>query len=107
MFPRSSPNEKPELVAPGHKVPVIMTGGSWGLSSGTSAATVYVTGAVALMFENRPELMDGGTDMLDDLKQWIVDSSLMRPGQEDHDDHYGYGLLQVDALISASQGDTT
>ena len=63
--------------------------------------------AVALMFENSPGLMDGGTDMLDDLKQWIVDSSLMRPGQEDHDDHYGYGLLQVDALISASQGDTT
>ena len=69
--------------------------------------SVYVTGAVALMFENSPGLMDGGTDMLDDLKQWIVDSSLMRPGQEDHDDHYGYGLLQVDALISASQGDTT
>ena len=102
MLPRNSPNEKPELVAPGHKVPVIMQGDSWGLSSGTSAATVYVTGAIALMFEAHPELKDGGTGMLDNLKQWIVDSSKKRTGQDAHDNHYGYGMLQMDALIEAA-----
>ena len=101
MLPRNSPNEKPELVAPGHKVPVIMQGDSWGLSSGTSAATVYVTGAIALMFEAHPELKDGGTGMLDNLKQWIVDSS-KNAGQDAHDNHYGYGMLQMDALIDAA-----
>ena len=103
LFPRNSPDEKPEVVAPAHDVPVITISGEWGLSSGTSAATVFVTGAIALMFEDKPELMDGGTDMLDNLKQWIVDSSKMRSGQDSHDDHYGYGLLQMNDLIEASQ----
>ena len=48
MLPRNSPDEKPEVVAPAHKVPVIMPGNEWGLSSGTSAATVYVTAEYSL-----------------------------------------------------------
>ena len=104
---RNSPNEKPEVVAPGEKVPVIMTGEAscdgddycWGLSSGTSAATVYVTGAIAILFEAEPDLQGGGTDMLDNLKQWIADSSKKRSGQENHDDYYGYGLLQIEDLL--------
>ena len=103
LLPRNSPDEKPEVVAPAHKVPVISISGEWGLSSGTSAATVFVTGAVALMFDDNPQLMEGGTDMLDNLKQWIADSSKMRDGQSDHDNHYGYGMLQMDDLIEASQ----
>ena len=102
LLPRNDPDRKPEVVAPGDDVPVIMVGDSWGLSSGTSAATVYVTGAVALMFENNPNLMDGGTDMLDDLKDWIASTSKMKNGQESHDNHYGYGLIQFDALIQAA-----
>ena len=100
MMPRNSPDEKPEIVAPGHRVPVIMVGNNWGMSSGTSASTVYVTGAIAIMFEAHPELKDGGTDMLDNIKQWIADSSKKKSGQENHDDYYGYGLLQMDELIS-------
>lgn len=103
MLPRNSPDEKPEVVAPAHKVPVIMPGNGWGLSSGTSAATVYVTAAVALMFEEYPQLKDGGTNMLDDLKQWIADSSKKQSGQETHDDYYGYGLLQMSDLLNAAQ----
>ena len=103
LLPRNSPDEKPEVVAPAHEVPVILINGEWGFSSGTSAATVFVTGAIALMFDDKPELMDGGPDMLDNLKQWIVDSSKMLDGQENHDDHYGYGLLQMKDLIEASQ----
>ncbi len=102
LLPRNDPDRKPEIVAPGHEVPVIMTGGGWGISSGTSASTVYVTGAVALMFENNPNLMNGGTDMVDDLKEWIATSSKMKNGQDSHDNHYGYGLLQIGALIDAA-----
>ena len=54
------------------------------------------------MFEAHPELKDGGTDMLDNLKQWIADSSKKRSGQNNHDDHYVYGMLQIDALIEAA-----
>lgn len=104
MLPRNSPDEKPEVVAPAHKVPVIMLNNNWGLSSGTSAATVYVTGAIAILFESNPDLKDGGTDMLDNLKQWIADSSKKRGGQENHDNHYGYGMLQMSDLLVESQG---
>ncbi|MBT4066071.1 MAG: S8 family serine peptidase [Euryarchaeota archaeon] len=103
LLPRNSPDEKPEVVAPGHNVPVIIPGDSWGLSSGTSAATVYVTGAVALLFDAHPDLIEGGTNMLDNLKQWIADSSQKRNGQDNHDDYYGYGLLQIKDLIATSQ----
>ena len=64
---------------------------------------MYVTGAIAILFEANPELKDGGTDMLDNLKEWIADSSKPRSGQDGHDDHYGYGLLQINDLIDASQ----
>ncbi|MAH91435.1 MAG: hypothetical protein CMA11_06665 [Euryarchaeota archaeon] len=110
LLPRNSPDEKPEVVAPAHNVPVLLVGDAcedsdycWGLSSGTSAATVFVTGAVAMLFDKYPDLMDGGTDMLDNLKQWIADSSKKRSGQENHDDQYGYGLLQIEDLIERSQ----
>ena len=47
-------------------------------------------------------LMNGGTDMVDDLKEWIATSSKMKDGQDSHDNHYGYGLLQIGALIDAA-----
>ena len=103
---RFDPDKKPEVVAPGKDVPVIMSGGGWGLASGTSAATVYVTGAIALMFEQNPELKAGESqsseDTLDDIKQWIMDSSKPKDGQTGHDNHYGYGLLQIEDLIEIS-----
>ena len=43
-LPRGDPDKKPELVAPAKDVPVLNTQGTWSSSSGTSAATVYVTG---------------------------------------------------------------
>ncbi|MDP6869812.1 MAG: S8 family serine peptidase [Candidatus Poseidoniaceae archaeon] len=102
-LPRNDPNKKPEVVAPGERVPVILPGGSWGYADGTSASTVYVTGAIALMLENNPSLKDGGEDMIDDLKQWIMDSSQMKSDQTNHDNHYGYGLLKINDLIVQSQ----
>ena len=47
--------------------------------------------------------MGGGTDMLDNLKQWVSESSKKRSGPDSHDNHYGYGMLQIEDLISASE----
>ena len=102
-LPRSDPDKKPEIVAPGQKVPVILPDGKWGYADGTSAATVYVTGAIALLLENQPELMDGGEDMIDDLKDWLMDSAKMKADQTDHDDYYGYGLLKISDFIAESE----
>jgi subtilisin family serine protease len=106
LFPRNDPHKKPEIVAPAHRVPVINNQGTWSLVDGTSAATVFVTGAIALLLENNPELAangsQGSASTVNDVKQYIMDSSKKQDGQTGHDDHYGYGLLQMDQLIIAA-----
>tara|TARA_B100001769_G_scaffold268708_1_gene257576 strand:- start:1555 stop:2664 length:1110 start_codon:yes stop_codon:yes gene_type:complete len=106
LTPRSDPHKKPELVAPAESVAVINKEGTWSLSDGTSAATVYVTGAIALLLQNNPELAANGTQdniaNINQVKEWIEQTSLPRPTQEGHDDEYGYGLLQIKALIDAA-----
>ena len=75
----------------------------WGYASGTSAATAWVSGGIALLLEEKPELQrdgsSGGPDAISDVKQWISESST---GQESHDNHYGYGILNAEALISVA-----
>ena len=56
-LPRNNPDKKPEIVAPGHEVPVLVFNGEswWGWSSGTSASTAWVSGSLALFLEEYPE----------------------------------------------------
>lgn len=106
LTPRSDPHKKPEIVAPAQSVAVINKEGTWSLSDGTSAATVYVTGAIALLLQNNPELATNGSQgsiaNINQVKEWIQQSSLPKGNQEGHDDNYGYGLLQIKALIEAA-----
>lgn len=110
-LPRGDPDKKPELVAPAKDVPVLNTQGTWSSSSGTSAATVYVTGAIALLLEAHPELSSNGTSgdvsTIDQVKDWIMQSVQPKDGQSDHDDNYGYGLLDVVALLEIAGQQST
>ncbi len=103
LLPRNSPDEKPEIVAPGADVPVIISGGGWGLASGTSASTVYVTAAFAILFEADSSLKGNDAQSVEDLKYRMIDSSRMKEDQTEHDDYYGYGLLQSFELVNGSQ----
>ena len=43
---------------------------------------------------------DGGDlEVIEQVKQWIKETCLQRTNSNEHDDYYGYGLLQVDILI--------
>ena len=100
MLPRSDPHQKPELVAPAQKVPVINYEGSWSLVDGTSAATVYVTGAIALLLQENPQLSEStSSSNSEQVKEWIQQSVQPAEGQTGHDDDYGYGLLKIQALL--------
>ena len=102
LMPRGDPNKKPEVVAPAEGVPVLTEDGGWGIADGTSAATVYVTGALCLLLEEKPELKpeaSNGADTVDTVKRWLMDSAVPEEGQTTHDDYYGYGLLNVSGLI--------
>ncbi|MEC8588787.1 MAG: S8 family serine peptidase [Candidatus Thermoplasmatota archaeon] len=110
-LPRGDPDKKPELVAPAKDVPVLNTQGTWSSSSGTSAATVYVTGAIAILLEAHPELASNGTSgdvsTIDEVKDWIMQSVQPQDGQSDHDNDYGYGLLDIEALLELAGQQST
>lgn len=103
LMPRGDPNKKPEVVAPAEGVPVLLNNGGWGIADGTSAATVYVTGALCLLLEAKPDLRadqsQGGSDNVNAVKQWLMNSAVPEDGQVGHDDYYGYGLLSIRGLI--------
>ncbi|SVA54047.1 uncharacterized protein METZ01_LOCUS106901 [marine metagenome] len=110
ILPRDDPDKKPEVVAPAHEVPVLMAGGMgngawWGWSSGTSAATAWVSGALAIVLEAHPEMQregdSGGGSAVAQMKSVIMQNSQMQEGQSEHDNHYGYGILRVDLLMQA------
>ena len=108
ILPRNNPDKKPEIVAPGQEVPVLMASGVgnsgwWGWSSGTSAATAWVSGSLALLLQDDPELQrenSSGRESIEGVKVAISQSSQMMDGQDSHDDHYGYGHLRIDKLVS-------
>jgi len=108
ILPRSNPDKKPEIVAPGHEVPVLMASGVgnsgwWGWSSGTSAATAWVSGSLALLLQDDPELQrenSSGRESIEEVKVAITHASQMMDGQDSHDDHYGYGHLRIDKLVT-------
>ena len=103
LFPRNDPHKKPELVAPAQKVAVVNYEGTWSLVDGTSAATVFVTGAIALLLEQNPELGDASSSSnTEQVKEWIQQSVSPQEGQSGHDDDYGYGLLKIQALLDTA-----
>jgi len=77
--------------------------GWWGWSSGTSAATAWVSGSLALLLQEDPELQrenSSGRESIESVKVAITQYSQMMDEQDSHDDHYGYGHLRIDRLIS-------
>lgn len=101
---RLSPNEKPEVVAPG--VEIISTGrdNTYFRSSGTSDATVFVTGALALILEQHNELLpaqSSGSSCIELVKDALMNSSAHLTGQVmPHDDGAGYGALDSSAWLA-------
>lgn len=77
-----------DLAAPGVDVMSTGPGGRTQLFSGTSAATAFATGAVALLLKQRATLSN--TDLSTLLRQTAHDLGAPGPDQE-----FGYGLLDV------------
>ena len=111
-FGRFDPDKKPELVAPGERLPLLNaqigdTESLYAWGSGTSGATVWVSGAIAHLLEERPDLAKNGSsggnrNTVEDVKEWIRNSVTPQEGQSGHDEYYGYGRISVDALLAMS-----
>ncbi|MGB2393696.1 MAG: S8 family serine peptidase, partial [Poseidonia sp.] len=101
---RAHPHMKPEVVAPGERI--ISTGEDnlWYSSSGSSDATVFVTGALALILEDQPRLKPqpgGNASCLLEVKQALLES--LGQGDGLHDLRSGYGLLSASAWLSEAR----
>ena len=110
MLPRSDPDMKPEILGPGAEVPILFAGGSgdgswWGWASGTSAATAWVSGGLAIILEAHPELQregaSGGLNAIELIKTKLSDNSQMDDGQSEHDDRFGYGIFRIDLMLDS------
>ncbi|PLW78731.1 S8 family peptidase [Cohaesibacter celericrescens] len=86
-----------ELAAPGVDVLVAAGEDGYGLQTGTSMATAYISGSIALMLEKEPELT------VQDIKGRLA-RSVLDLGMEGRDPDFGYGRLDAyKALTSSSQ----
>ena len=97
---REHPHMKPEVSAPGERI--ISTGGQnrWYSSSGTSDATVFVTGALALILQAQPMLKpqpNGDASCLIAVKEALMQS--MQSDTIVHDEHGGYGVLNAQSWL--------
>ncbi|RPG73155.1 MAG: hypothetical protein CBD52_000490 [Euryarchaeota archaeon TMED192] len=110
ILPRQDPDKKPEVIAPASEVPVLLTnsGGWYGYSSGTSAATAWVSGILALVVQNEPNLArSGDRSAIEDIKNRISQTSTQKEGVTGHDDRFGYGIVNTVGLIGDISNEST
>ena len=112
ILPRNDPDKKPEIIAPGLEVPVLITKSDswWGWSSGTSASTAWVSGGLALFLQEYPEFQrntDSDSTKIEEIKILLSENSQMKNGQSQHDDHFGYGIFRIDSLIDAMDSNSS
>jgi serine protease AprX len=101
---RAFPNQKPEVVAPGHRIVSAGDANLWYSSSGTSDSTVFVTGTLALLLEANPLLKpseSGSSDCLVKVKKALAQSLQMEGSS--HDLRGGYGMLDAQAWYDNTQ----
>lgn len=98
---QGSPDQKPEVVAPGVDIAVAWTGGSTATVSGTSPAAVFVSAGLALLLEMKPSYQRAGSSGVDAVKNAVMNSAQKTGGQATpHDAHYGYGIFKAAAAAA-------
>jgi serine protease AprX len=101
-----NPNKKPELVAPGDEIMSTRINGAYGELSGTSQATAYVAGIIALLLDAYPEYQHDGAKNQNETTIQLFKEIFAKTARKvgslkgnvdvySHDDLYGYGLIQA------------
>ncbi len=85
---------KPEVAAPGVHVRSSVPGGGFMYMDGTSMATPHVAGAVAIIRQVDPNTTS------DEVKAILMDNA-QDLGNNGEDNTYGWGLIDLDAAITA------
>lgn len=106
---KQDPDRKPEAVAPGVKITTASHGGGYKTGSGTSQATAFMAACLAVVLSVNPDyahdgIHGGSEEVIRTVKEALMESSKTVSGQSTpHDNHYGYGLIQVVDMIDYLQ----
>jgi subtilisin family serine protease len=83
------------VAAPGVDIAVPAPEATYQLTTGTSVAAAEVSGVVALLLQRNPALTP-------DEVRTILTSTAKHPGTEEHNDTYGWGLIDLAKAIQAA-----
>lgn len=102
-LPRSDPDKKPEIAAPGVDIMSAWKGTDYASAKGTSQATPFVAGALALLLQAHPGAAPADAQGVETVKRWLESTARPVPGQQTpHDPGAGYGFLDARALVDAA-----
>ena len=90
---RQNPHLKPEISAPGVSVISTAFDGEYYSSTGTSDATVFVSGILALILEAEPDLRNPDSQCMLDVKIALMNSANPLDDEIEHDSRWGYGAI--------------
>ena len=97
------PNQKPEILGPGSYILSTVSSDKsppYAYSTGTSDATLFVTGSLALILQdlsqrNIVNISSLNDNRIDIVKQALAESAKPIDGQIGHDERSGYGMLDA------------
>ena len=97
---RLNPHMKPEISAPGVSIVSTAFDGEYYSSTGTSDATVFVSGILALILEAQPELKNPDSQCITDVKTALMNSASPLDESKSHDSRWGYGAINGESWLN-------
>jgi subtilisin family serine protease len=94
------------VAAPGVNIVSTFPGGGYAQLSGTSMATPFVTGVIALKLAQYRAGGSATPVTLAQLQQWLAQTATPA-GTPGHNDEYGWGLINPAGLLAGSDSSTT
>ena len=97
------PNKKPEISAPGVSIVSTAFDDEYYSSTGTSDATVFVSGILALILEAYPDIISPTEECISQVKTALMNSAVPLEDGIEHDSRWGYGAIDGERWLNQIQ----